>query len=453
MPLRNSILCFAHQRWHQHWPAAETPLPSRSRTQSLLRWCARERPVAYFEPPRFDASTPALELTRDDTGVLVAVPHLVPDTAQVNSMAALRRMVDRVLGELGESPPVLWYATPMAVDYGGHLDPAAVVYDCSWELETFVAASLEARARERWLLTQADLVFTDCHSLHQHKRRTTRHPNIHPLLASVDFDHFGAAREQPPEPADQADIASPRIGYCGEIDDSVDLALLTELAAARPDLQLVMLGPIRLANLRALPQAPNLHWLGAKPHEQIPAYLAGWEVGMLPLVRGASVGSLPPCKPAEYLAAGKPLVSTSNPDVVEPYGRAGLVWLGDGAGEFADAIDEALASDRTARIAHADSYLFDHSWPEIWAQTRTQVLRAIEGRSGPLSVAPSRATPSVEARSDRRAVAAQSTTIAAKPTTIAAQSTTVAAKPTTIAAQSTTIAARPTRIVVRDVER
>src|SRR5690606_796892 len=130
-------------------------------------------------------------------------------------MAALRRMVDRVLVGLGDPQPVLWYATPMAVDYGGHLDAAAIVYDCSWALEALVASSPEARARERMLLGQADVVFTDCHSLCQHKRGTTRHPNIRPILASVDIDHFAAAREQPPEPPDQADIDGPRIGYCG----------------------------------------------------------------------------------------------------------------------------------------------------------------------------------------------------------------------------------------------
>jgi glycosyltransferase involved in cell wall biosynthesis len=328
----------------------------------------------YFEEPVFDAATPTLALSSTPEGVLLAVPHLPPDTPRPQIEAALRRLVNRMLTDLGEERPVLWYCTPMAVGFTDHLKASAIVYDCTGEVE---GAPPEWRERERWLFERADVVFTDSYSLCHHTRRTTRRGDVYPLLSSVDLEYFERARELLVEPPDQDEIPHPRVGFYGVIDERVDLRLLDQLACARPDLQFVMIGPIIGVDPSKLPQRENLHWLGAKAQTQIPAYLAGWDVAMLPLVCNETTQFTSPNKVAEYLAAGKPVVATPISSILEPYGRDGLTWIGEDSGDFADAIDEALRSDRYARVHHADSYLAEHTWQATWSEMWRHVERAI----------------------------------------------------------------------------
>ncbi len=358
MPTRQGVLCLSHQRWS----CAE------QRARQLLSQCARERPVVFFEEPVFDASSPTLEVKNTDAGVTVATPHLAPNTPQNQAEAAQRRMIDRITRDLGDCPPVLWYYTPAALSFTDHLRSGAIVYDCTNEPALADGVS-ELAQRERSLLERADVVFTDGHNLGRHKRRTARHRTIHPFPSSGDLAHFVQAREELVDPVDQAELEGPRVGFFGVIDDRIDLRLLADLADARPELQFVMLGPVaKSIERRTLPRAANLHWLGGKPYAELPSYLAGWDVAMLPLACTDPTRLSASTRAAEYLAAGKPVVSTAIPDVIDPYGREGLVWIAEDAGEFADIIDDALASDRDARVAHIDAFLSDHSWQQTWQQ-------------------------------------------------------------------------------------
>lgn len=371
MAAQQSILCLSHLRWNFVY----------QRPQHLLSRCARERRVVFFEEPLFDASAPTLELSTTDEGVILAVPHLAPSCSAKQVEASLRRMIDRVLRDIDDPKPVLWYYTPMALGFTDHVRACAVVYDCMDELSLFQGAPPELAERERSLFERADVVFTGGHSLYQHKRRTARHRNIHPFPSSVDLAHFGRAREQTMDPPDQAELSHPRVGFFGVIDERTDLPLLSALAEARPDLQLIMVGPVVKIDAATLPQHPNLHWLGSKTYEELPAYLAGWDVAMLPFARNDATRFISPTKTPEYLAAGKPVVSTSITDVVTPYGREGLAWIADSASEFAEAIDEALASDRAARVAHADAFLSGLSWRRTQREMWALVERAIAARA------------------------------------------------------------------------
>jgi UDP-galactopyranose mutase len=365
-----TVVCLSHLRWNFVY----------QRPQHLLSRCARDQRVVFFEEPVFDAREPELEL-RDEGGVTVAVPHLPPDTAADIVDLAQRKMIDRVLYGLDNPRPVLWYLTPMAMSFTHHVKPRAIVYDCMDELSLFHGAPPVLKDREALLLKHADVVFTGGHSLYEFKRAHSQHRNIHPFPSSVDVPHFARARQPIAEPADQAAIAHPRIGFFGVIDERMDLALITELADQRPDLQLVMLGPVVKIAPDSLPQRPNVHWLGSKRYDELPAYLAGWDVAMLPFARNDSTRFISPTKTPEYLAAGKPVVSTSITDVVKPYGREGLAWIADSSGDFAAAIDEALRSDRIARLAHADSFLEGLSWDRTWNEMWSHVERAIETRA------------------------------------------------------------------------
>jgi glycosyltransferase involved in cell wall biosynthesis len=371
---RESVLCLSHLRWNFVF----------QRPQHLLSRCAREHDVVFFEEPVFDAQEPELAVSTSDQGVRVAVPHLAPGTPAETAEAALRRMVDRVVQhELKGERPVLWYYTPMATAFTDRLRPRAVVYDCMDELSLFKGAPAVLKEREKLLLAEADVVFTGGHSLYEHKRAQSQHRNIHPFPSSVDVPHFARARqrEQVPEPPDQAEIPAPRVGFFGVIDERLDVELVGELAEMRPDLQIVLIGPVVKIDPADLPRQPNLHYLGGKSYDELPEYLAGWEVAILPFARNDSTRFISPTKTPEYLAAGKPVVSTSIRDVVQPYGRDGLAWIADTAGEFSAAIDEALASDRSARLAHTDAFLANLSWDRTWTEMWSHVTRAIQARA------------------------------------------------------------------------
>ena len=369
---RESVLCLSHLRWNFVF----------QRPQHLLSRCAREHDVVFFEEPMFDAKEPELEIYTSDQGVRVAVPHLAPGTPAESAEAAQRRMIDRVVQhELNEARPVLWYYTPMPIAFTDQVRPRAVVYDCMDELSLFKGAPAVLKEREKLLLEHADVVFTGGYSLYEYKRLHSQHRNIHPFPSSVDVPHFARALEELPEPPDQAGIPTPRVGFFGVIDERMDIELVGELAEMRPDLQIVLIGPVVKIDPADLPHKPNIHYLGSKSYDELPEYLAGWDVAILPFARNESTRFISPTKTPEYLAAGKPVVSTSIRDVVQPYGRDGLAWIADTAGEFSAAIDEALASDRIARLAHADAFLSGLSWDRTWADMWNHVDKAIQTRA------------------------------------------------------------------------
>jgi UDP-galactopyranose mutase len=377
---RETILCLSHLRWNFVY----------QRPQHLMARCARHHRVVFVEEAVFDAGEPELEVRADDP-VTVVVPHLPAGMPPDIAGAVQRKMIDRVLHDLDRPRPVLWYLTPAAIEFTAQIRPRAVVYDCMDELSLFHGASPALAQREALLFEHADVVFTGGRSLYEHKRAQSQHRNIHLFPSSVDVAHFACARVAQPEPADQAAIPHPRVGFFGVIDERMDLELVAELADRRPDLQLVMLGPVVKISQESLPRRFNLHWLGSKSYQELPAYLAGWDAAMLPFARNDATRFISPTKTPEYLAAGKPVVSTSITDVVEPYGREGLAWIADTASEFAVAIDGALRSDAAARIAHADAFLAATSWDRTWDAMWALVQRAIEVRTAqrPAVAAPS----------------------------------------------------------------
>jgi UDP-galactopyranose mutase len=371
MPVSQTVICFSHLRWNFVY----------QRPQHLLSRCAQTHAVIFFEEPLYDADTPELEQSTVD-GLTVAVPHLAPGMPDDLACLAQRRMLDRLVRTC-RSTPVLWYYTPMARACSAHVNARAIVYDCMDELSLFKNPPAGLTDRERELFRVADVVFTGGQSLYEHKRRTQHHRNIHAFPSSVDVPHFARARLQLADPPDQAAIPHPRVGFFGVVDERMDYGLLSTLAAARPDLHFVMVGPVVKVDPAALPKAPNIHWLGAKKYDQLPGYLAGWDVAMLPFARNESTRFISPTKTPEYLAAGRPVVSTAITDVVRPYGERGLVWIADRADAMSAAIDAALASEPVARMARADAFLADLSWDRTWKEMWQHVEMAIAHRARP----------------------------------------------------------------------
>jgi UDP-galactopyranose mutase len=337
--------------------------------------------VFFIEEPVYedDGTDTYMSVLATDSGVYVAVPHL-PERYRGESSRPLRALLDRTIAEHRIRPDVLWYYTPMALHFSDHLSARAVVYDCMDELSGFAGAPPGLLDAERALLARADLVFTGGRSLYEAKKH--RHRNIHPFPSSVDVAHFARARSADiEEPDDQAPIPRPRLGFFGVLDERFDSALIGAVARLRPEWQIVLVGPTVKIDQASLPHAPNIHYLGQKAYADLPAHLAGWDVAMLPFAKNDATRFISPTKTPEYLAGGKPVVSTSITDVVHPYGDLGLARIADTPEAFVDAVTACLTEDADDRLRRADRLLGTMSWDATWA-AMAEHIRAL-GRKDP----------------------------------------------------------------------
>jgi UDP-galactopyranose mutase len=250
----------------------------------------------------------------------------------------------------------------MALPFTRNLTAVSTVYDCMDELSGFAGAPVELVELERELFSIADVVFTGGRTLFEAKRKL--HPNVHAFPSSVDVKHFAKALDVQDDPHDQRAIPHPRVGYCGVIDERTDAVLLGEVARLRPEMHFVMIGPIVKVDPDSLPHLNNIHYLGQKSYQELPAYMSAWDVAILPFAHNDSTRFISPTKTPEYLAAGLPVVSTSIRDVVSPYGDLSLVRIADGPDAFSAALDLALERDSgdADRRKRVDELLGAQSW-------------------------------------------------------------------------------------------
>lgn len=334
----------------------------------MTRYAKVQRVYFVEEPLLEDIEIPQISVERC-AGVSVVVPKVPRHYSEQERLAVQRATLDQLIAAEGIPQFVLWYYTPQALKFSDHLIPLATVYDCMDELSAFKNASPELPALERALMGRADLVLTGGHSLYEAKK--AQHTNIHPMPSSVDIPHFAQARHRAADPVDQSRLARPRLGFFGVIDERLDIQLLAGLADARPLWQLIMIGPVVKIDPSELPTRPNIHYLGPKSYQELPRYIAGWDVALLLFARNESTRFISPTKTPEYLAAGKPVVSTSIRDVVRPYGARDLVLIADSVGDFVRACDQTLAESPEPRRARSDKYLRGMSWEHTWRQTAT----------------------------------------------------------------------------------
>ena len=334
-----------------------------------------------------------MEITRcAETGVYICVPQVAAGLGRASQDTIMKLLLNNMLAENSISDYLLWYYTPMALSFSTHLQPRLTVFDCMDELSLFKGAPQEMKDREAELLRRANLVFTGGQSLYEAK--VGRHDDLHVFPSSIEYAHFAQARATQDDPADQANIPHPRIGFCGVIDERMDIQLLGEMARLRPDYHFVMIGPVVKIDEAQLPRQANIHYLGGKSYKELPQYLAGWDAAILPFAHNESTRFISPTKTPEYLAAGKPVVSTSITDVVRPYGIQKLVRIADSAVAFAAEIENALTidandSDWKARV---DMALSQNSWDLTHRRMRDLIESRILSReleAARVSVSPS----------------------------------------------------------------
>jgi UDP-galactopyranose mutase len=263
----------------------------------------------------------------------------------------------------------------MMVAWSDHLRPLATVYDCMDELSGFKFAPPELHQMEKELFERADLVFTGGQSLYEAKKE--QHRAVYAFPSSIDKEHFARALTINDEMPDQDDIPSPRIGFIGVIDERMDINLLGDIADLKPEWNFVMIGPVVKIDEADLPRRENIHYLGGKSYDELPGYIAGWDVAMMPFALNESTRFISPTKTPEYLAAGRPVVSTPIRDVVRPYGEEGLVYVAGSPEEFVIAIQRALDEDAVDRRRRVDEFMREMSWDNTFAAMAELIEGAI----------------------------------------------------------------------------
>lgn len=357
-----TLLCLSHLRWNFVW----------QRPQHLLSRAAANYDVLFFEEPIFQpVAKPRLEWRTDASGVRVGVPVVPEESTPAAVTLMQRKMIDETVSRRLGSKLALWYYTPMALPFTLHLRPDICIYDNMDELSLFRGASPRLVTLERRLFQRADVVFTGGQSLYEAKR--SKHRNIHPFPSSIDASHFRSARLKQPPPADQAHIKMPRLGFFGVIDERFNVDLLAQTAELRPDWQFVMIGPVVKIDPAVLPRRDNIHWLGGRSYDELPSYLSGWDIGLMPFAINEATRFISPTKTPEFLAAGVPVVSTPIRDVVRPYGELGLVEIASTPQEFVDRADILLQRPREEWQGKVDAHLSRMSWDRTWTAMRNEI--------------------------------------------------------------------------------
>jgi UDP-galactopyranose mutase len=364
------LVVFSHLRWDFVY----------QRPQHLLSRFARRQSVFVIEEPVHDShAAPHWARQAPRPQVTVCRPH-TPCSEWGFADAQLpylKGLVERLVREENLQRCLVWMYTPMALPLIECFEPEVVIYDCMDELSAFDFAPHQLIERERQLLKRADVVFTGGPSLYRAKQG--RHPNVHLLPSSVDAEHFRQALNGLPEPEDQARLPHPRLGYFGVIDERIDRLLLAHLAASHPEWHVIMIGPVVKIDPATLPQAPNLHYPGQRSYETLPAYLAGWDVCLLPFARNAATRFISPTKTLEYMAAERPIVSTPITDVQDPYGD--IVSLGDTPEAFVETCERGLASSQEERARRGEkmrAVLKNTSWDVTAAAMQRLIEEARE---------------------------------------------------------------------------
>jgi len=357
------LIVHSHLRWDFVW----------QRPQQILSRFARNGPVMFVEEPVFadDIAAGSLEVSVVSAGVHRVVPRL-PSRLRASydeSGIAVRALVQQLVRGPGAlaglfDHPVQWFYTPMPAPIMiGGFSERGVVYDCMDELAQFRFAPPDLPKREQFLMSRANVVFTGGRRLYESKSR--HHANVHFFGCGVDADHFArAGRDDTPVARELDGLPQPVLGYFGVIDERLDYTLIDRLAEAFDFGSVVFVGPTAKVDPAELPQRPNIRWLGQRPYERLPEYVKGFDVCLMPFALNEATEYINPTKTLEYMAAGKPIVSTAVPDVVRNF--APIVRVAEDSESFVRAVSASRASD-PARIAAGLALARKATWESIVA--------------------------------------------------------------------------------------
>lgn len=367
-----NLIVFSHLRWDFVY----------QRPQHLLTRFAANFRIYVIEEPVYDLETPYYEAIQKADNITVIVPHIPHGLNREESFELQATLLDNFMQDKSISDFAFWYYTPMALEFSRQYKPRLIIFDCMDELSAFKFAAPELLTLEQELLGIADVVFTGGNSLYQAKKH--QHNNIHPFPSSIEVHHFNKARKLRESPPDQIATQQPKLGFYGVIDERFDIDLIRDIAEARPDWHIILIGPIVKIDAATLPQKPNIHYLGSKTYQELPLYMATWNIALIPFLLNESTRFISPTKTPEYLAAGLPVISTPIQDVIKPYGVNKLVHIGSNATDFIAAAEEELHKPevlKQAWLKQADAFLAKTSWDKTYQEMLSLAKQIITSKS------------------------------------------------------------------------
>jgi glycosyltransferase involved in cell wall biosynthesis len=303
--------------------------------------------------------------------------HHWPWADHVNTWQ-LRTGIASWLRGIDSDRPIVWTYHPYMLRLATALNPTALIYHCVDNIGAMPGVDGMAFDRaERKLLAAADRIFTTSPAL-QHRcamiapGRTDYFGNV------ADIEYFATARLDGAVPADLAAIPRPRLAYVGVLSDfKIDLQLVEYVVEQRPHWHLVFIGDERegqnSVTIARLKSRANVHFLGWKPYAQLPAYLHGIDVALLPQMINDYTRSMFPMKYFEYLAAGRPVVATRLPALAE---FTALHREADTPENFINAIASALVTPAAVPVDHP--VLQFHSWDALLDRMLDRIAMAQE---------------------------------------------------------------------------
>jgi len=331
------MVVFCHLRWGFVY----------QRPQHIISRIAKDKKVLLIEEPwlRDDTRESRLEIIDENLHILQPNVMRIEDIGGI-----LAQYCDKNI-ETG------WFYSASFIPLLEYFSFNTVIYDCMDELSMFKGAPESLIEQEKYLMSLADVVFTGGKSLYESKAQF--HDNVYCFPSSVDRVHFAKALNGIAVPSDMPS-GKPVVGYFGVIDERINMELVNEVALLRPEINFVMIGPLAKIGEHELANQPNIYYAGMKDYLDLPAYLKGFDVAMMPFALNDATRYISPTKTLEYMAAGKPIVSTPIIDVVRDY--SGCVSIVETAAQFATAIDAALQADPLVRSAQYNAILETTSW-------------------------------------------------------------------------------------------
>jgi glycosyltransferase involved in cell wall biosynthesis len=351
-------VALSHLRWSFVW----------QRPQQFLSRFAESHPVLFIEEPDFclaEGAEPEIETTRPAANITVITPRLAhnlrgSERVGPQMLHIAREAMEKENANGAFTNPLMWVYSPMESAWAlGELPVRGVVYDCMDELSQFAGAPRELVENERRLIEQADVVF--CGGYELWMKKSKQHANAHFFGCGVEYGHFGQAQDMSGAiPEDVQNLPRPIVGWFGVVDERVDYELLRKVAELRPNVSFVLVGPVVKVDPNSLPQAKNLHWLGGRDYKQLPDYCRAYDVCMMPFALNEATQYINPTKALEYLATGKPVISTPVADVVRQY--TDTILIASTPEDFAECIDRALQTPDETMVSKGIDRAKESSW-------------------------------------------------------------------------------------------
>lgn len=337
------IVVFCHLRWDFVY----------QRPQHIVSRLARRARVLFVEEPI------GAHRAMEESAIRVIHSNLhvlQPAVDHISDIPAVLRMLMPHM-----HTGIAWFYSPSFLPVLDSLQADRIVYDCMDELSLFRGASSSLATMEQDLLSRANMVFTGGRRLYESKRAL--HSNVYCYPSSVDSHHFEKALNGIAVPDDINALSRPVVGYYGVLDERIDFDLIAETARLMPQVHFVLVGPLAKITEADLPKAPNIHYPGMKAYEELPSYLKGFDIAMMPFAMNEATKFISPTKTLEYMAARKPIISTPVYDVVRSYSHC--VHIVNDANDFRNEILDILHEDEDGKKIRSTAFeqiLSETSW-------------------------------------------------------------------------------------------